>query len=80
MYRQSTHRKAFPHRRGTGADRFGLGCRDAEFQEAEAFRGQSPSEGTLWPRETSGLRVAEASIMPTITGGNTNAPVLMTAE
>ncbi len=28
----------------------------------------------------TGLRLADASMMPTITSGNTNSPTLMTAE
>jgi len=31
-------------------------------------------------RGVAGLRIADASVMPAITSGNTNSPVLMIAE
>lgn len=37
-------------------------------------------DGALRVKGVQGLRVADAGVMPTITSGNTNAPVLMIAE
>ncbi len=41
---------------------------------------RSVVDGALKVRRVAGLRIADASVMPTITSGNTNSPTIMIAE
>lgn len=47
---------------------------------AMGIHDDAPVDGALRVRGVEGLRVVDASVMPTLIGGNTNAPAMMIAE
>ena len=91
IMRSGAFRGAVQSEIAPGADRTGSGLRDKVLQRATSvYHGVGTCRmgvdelavvtPDLKVRGVEGLRVCDASIMPSITGGNTNAPAIMIGE
>jgi choline dehydrogenase len=91
IMRSGAFRGAVKSEIAPGADRTGTGLRDKILQRATSvYHGVGTCRmgvdelavvtPDLRVRGVEGLRVCDASIMPSITGGNTNAPAIMIGE